>query len=394
LFSVFGCVEPSNGLAPATVRCHSPSKYEELRSAVARHQCRLIQDSDGLMSMRAGLAGFIALMTGLAAPVAQAADCPGNPKALGLSRVQEIDTKSGPRFGQQQYKDNDFLDDGEVVLTFDDGPSRAYTQAVVSALAAHCTKATFFMVGERALQDPAMVREVAARGHTVGTHTWSHENLRKAGQNGRREIELGVSAVSQALGRPVAPFFRFPYLADTGAMMSHLQSRQVGNFSIDIDAYDYRTQDPGEVHRRIMDELGSKRKGILLFHDIQPSTARALPGLLAAMKAQGFRVVHMVPAAPVQTLAEFDAIARGGKPKQVAAAQPIEPAPPPLPQRSFTGQFPRPQSPPVFVTPPPAVAAPQPPAPFPVPPAFEPAPRPRIARPRQEPDWRDVIFAR
>ena len=118
-------------------------------------------------------------------------------------------------------------------------------------------------------------------------------------------------------------------------MMTHLQSRQLGNFSIDIDAYDYRTQDPGEVHRRIMAELASKRKGIILFHDIQPSTARALPGLLAAMKAQGFRVVHIVPTAPVQTLAEFDTIARGGKPKQVASAQPIEPAPPPLPQRSL-----------------------------------------------------------
>ncbi len=350
--------------------------------------------------MRAGFAGLVAMMAALAAPISQtaaeAAECPGNPKALGVSRVQDIDTKGGPRFGQQQYKDDDFLGDGEVVLTFDDGPARAYTQAVINALAAHCTKATFFMVGQRALQDTAMVREVAARGHTVGTHTWSHENLRKAGQGGRREIELGLSAVSQALGRPVAPFFRFPYLADTSAMMSHLQARNVSNVSIDIDSYDYRSQDPADVHRRIMGELATKRKGILLFHDIQPSTARALPGLLAAMKAQGFRVVHMVPAAPVQTLAEFDTIARGGKPRQVAAAQPIDPAPPaaPLPQRSLTGQLPRPQSPPVFAPPaPPVSAAPLPPVPI-SPPAFEPAPRPRVARPRQEPDWRDVIFAR
>jgi peptidoglycan-N-acetylglucosamine deacetylase len=343
-------------------------------------------------SMHAGLVGVIAVAAILTAGTAQAADCPGNPKALGVSRVQDIDTKGGPRFGQQQYKDGDFLDDGEVVLTFDDGPARAYTQAVISALAAHCTKATFFMVGQRALQDVAMVREVAARGHTIGTHTWSHENMRKAGQGGRREIELGFSAVSQALCRPVAPFFRFPYLADTGPMMSHLQSRQVGNFSIDIDSYDYRSQDPADVHRRIMGELAVKRKGILLFHDIQPSTARALPGLLADMKAKGFRVVHIVPTAPVQTLAEFDSITRGGKPKQIAATQPVEPPPPPpLPQRSLTGQLPRPQQPPVFAPPPPPPVAIAPPPP---PPVFEPPPRPRVARPRQEQDWRDVIFAR
>ena len=80
----------------------------------------------------------------------------------------------------------------------------------------------------------------------------------------------------------------------------------MGIFSIDVDSKDFRTRDPGSVHRRVMAGLAHAKKGIILFHDIQPSTARALPGLLADLKAKGYRVVHMVPKATVATVAEFD----------------------------------------------------------------------------------------
>jgi peptidoglycan-N-acetylglucosamine deacetylase len=64
------------------------------------------------------------------------------------------------------------------------------------------------------------------------------------------------------------------------------------------------------VHRKVMAELARVKKGILLFHDIQPSTARALPGLLAELKAKGYRVVHMQPKFSVATVAEYDALAQ------------------------------------------------------------------------------------
>ena len=53
--------------------------------------------------------------------------------------------------------ESSFLADGEVVLTFDDGPLRAYTVPVLDALAAHCVKATFFLVGRMAVADPELV---------------------------------------------------------------------------------------------------------------------------------------------------------------------------------------------------------------------------------------------
>jgi hypothetical protein len=60
-----------------------------------------------------------------------------NPNALGIARVVEIDTTGGPGFGFEQFKSHDFLREGEVVLTFDDGPWPKNTQAVLAALAAH-----------------------------------------------------------------------------------------------------------------------------------------------------------------------------------------------------------------------------------------------------------------
>lgn len=306
------------------------------------------------------------------------------PGAIGVSRVVEIDTTGGPRFGHQQYKEIERLQDGEIVLTFDDGPLRPYTQPVLAALAQHCTKATFFMVGRMAVSDPDMVREVARRGHTIGTHTWSHQNLRAMmPQRAKMEIELGFSAVRRAVGAPIAPFFRFPFLADSKAMTTHLQSRDFGIFSIDADAYDYKTQEGGDVHRAIVNQLTEKRKGIVLFHDIQPSTARALKGLLDDLAKRGFKVVHFVPKGAATTLAEYDAMAaRELADKRLAAAAQ------PLANRSVVWPVSPGRAPGAPLPPEPVAASP---SPIPAPPPVAPA-RPRRADP--DDDWRNRIFGR
>jgi hypothetical protein len=72
------------------------------------------------------------------------------PDGLGLSRIVQIDTTGGPQFGLQHLKGYDFLGDKEVVLTFDDGPWPASTEAVLKALTDECLKATFFEIGEHA----------------------------------------------------------------------------------------------------------------------------------------------------------------------------------------------------------------------------------------------------
>jgi peptidoglycan/xylan/chitin deacetylase (PgdA/CDA1 family) len=93
---------------------------------------------------------------------------------MGVSRVFEIDTTGGPKFGLQHLKGYDFLRDKEVVLTFD-GP--VSTVAVVKALQDECLKATFFEIGQPASWHPEITKQVIDAGMTVGTHTWSHEDL-------------------------------------------------------------------------------------------------------------------------------------------------------------------------------------------------------------------------
>lgn len=269
----------------------------------------------------AGLAALLLCLLLGAAPRAETAKCIAGPNAIGVSRVIEIDTSTGPRFGQLQYRDIDILRDGEVVLTFDDGPSRRHTPTILDALDAHCTKAIFFSVGRMAVADPEMLQEVALRGHTIGSHTWSHKNLRAlSAEQARAEFELGLSAVQAALGAPIAPFFRFPYLSDPQSIQEMLQQRGIAIFSIDADSYDFRTPSPATVQRNILSQLAQRKKGILLFHDIQPSTAKALSGLLDELKARGYRVVHLVPKYAATTIASFDEMAVDALAKRRLAA--------------------------------------------------------------------------
>ena len=152
-----------------------------------------------------------------------------NPDALGVSRVVEIDTTGGPGFGFEHFKQLDFLTDHEVVLTFDDGPWPVNTPAVLKALADECTKAVFFPIGKHATYHPEILRQVAAAGHTVGAHTWSHANLnskKMTEQQAKDEIEKGYSAVKLALGAAPSPFFRFPELQHGPAAMAYLGTPQ------------------------------------------------------------------------------------------------------------------------------------------------------------------------
>jgi peptidoglycan/xylan/chitin deacetylase (PgdA/CDA1 family) len=243
-----------------------------------------------------------------AAPLPQKSSC-ANPDALGVSRVVVIDTTGGPGFGFQHFKQLDFLTDKEVVLTFDDGPWPGNTPAVLKALADECTKGVFFAIGKHATYHPEILKQVAAAGHTVGAHTWSHANLnskKMTEQLAKDEIEKGYSAVKLALGAAPAPFFRFPELQHGPAAMAYLESRNVAMFSCDLDSFDFRAKNPEQIVNTVMTKLDKQGKGIILMHDFQKHTAEAMPTLLRRLKAGGYKVVQMKARTPLQTLPEYD----------------------------------------------------------------------------------------
>src|SRR3974390_1144727 len=252
-------------------------------------------------------------------PASATSSCPGNPNALGISRVVEIDTTGGPGFGFEHFKAYDFLREGEGVLTFADGPWPKNTPAVLAALAAHCTKAIFFPIGLHATYEPQILKQVAAAGHAVGSHTWCHQDLSKTKgtcvENGKREpyafdpkdeIEKGISAVHWALGGPTAPYFRFPALRQPPELIDYLGKRNIAIFSADLDSFDFKMRKPEQVRQSVMAKLKKNGKGIVLMHDFQHATAEAAADLLNDLKAGGYKVVFMKPKFAVSTIPAYD----------------------------------------------------------------------------------------
>ncbi|NOJ49576.1 polysaccharide deacetylase family protein [Bradyrhizobium archetypum] len=248
-----------------------------------------------------------------------------NADALGVSRTVVIDTTGGPGFGFLQYKQFDFLTEKEVVLTFDDGPWPT-TPAVLKALADECTKAVFFPVGKHTTYHPEILKQVAAAGHTIGSHTWSHAHLdskKLTEAQVREEIEKGFSAVKMALGTAPAPFFRFPGLAHTQGALGYLASRNISMFSVDVDSNDFKSSGPDQVIQNVMTKLDKQGKGVILMHDLQKHTAIALPTLLRRLKAGGYKVVQMKAKEQLETLPEYDAMLVKDQKMPAVASRPI-----------------------------------------------------------------------
>ncbi len=242
------------------------------------------------------------------------AGCDHPETALPVSRIVEIDASNGPMFGTvtHQVHEPSFLKPKEVVLTFDDGPMPWVTASILNTLDTFCTKATFFSVGRMALSYPATVKDILARGHTLGSHTYSHPfNMpRMKGDAARSEIERGLAAVATAAGQPIAPFFRFTGLADSARLLRYLQFRHIATFTVDVVSNDSYIHDPEKLADRTMAEVRRQHGGIILFHDIKTATAKALPSILTRLKAEGYSVVHVTARQPAEPLAaEMQAIA-------------------------------------------------------------------------------------
>jgi peptidoglycan/xylan/chitin deacetylase (PgdA/CDA1 family) len=256
--------------------------------------------------------GVIAAVALVGSAAVAEANCPGNPNAIGVSRVVEIDTRGGPGFGFEHFKEHDFLRPKEVVLTFDDGPWPGTTPQVLKALQEHCTKAIFFVIGKHALWHPDILRQVADAGHTIGTHTFSHQDLsaKKIDEEKRKaEIEMGISAARRGLGESadkVGSFFRFPALRHPPEMMKYVGERNLGIWSTDIDSFDFKLKGTDKLVPSLMKKLEKHGKGIVLMHDFQKNTAQAARDLLDQLKAGGYKIVHVRSAATVKSLPEYD----------------------------------------------------------------------------------------
>jgi len=258
------------------------------------------------------------------APVRQPTPKCDNPNAYGVARTVEIDTTGGPGFGFEHFQQHDFLRNNEVVLTFDDGPWERSTPIVLKALADQCVRATFFTIGKHATYYPGVIKQVYEAGHSVGTHSWSHpRDIGKMSvEDGKTEIEKGISAVVMSTGAPVAPFFRFPSLIHPPELVKYLGSRNIGIFSTDMDSFDFKNRKPETVIKAVLDKLKKRGKGIVLMHDFHLHTAQATADLLTQLKANGYKIVHMRARDVLRSLPEYDDLVRKEQKNPIVSDRP------------------------------------------------------------------------
>jgi len=244
------------------------------------------------------MAAFGAIMGAImgVASAAEAQSC-HSPGALGTSRVLKIDTNKTAGFG------NSFgnlpLARGEIVLTFDDGPSPGSTPQILDILARECVRATFFMIGKQAEAQPQLVARVRDGGHTIGSHSYSHRNLKllprdEAVADIRRGYEAVESAAFGPRGEDRPRLFRFPRYKSTPELVSFVRAHKGTVASWDLSSEDWRGDAPAVTMDRVRRLLDRRDRGVLSFHDDQKNTAVVLPMMLAEIRARGMRIVHLV----------------------------------------------------------------------------------------------------
>ncbi len=185
-------------------------------------------------------------------------------------------------------------DPRSVALTFDDGPDPVFTPRLLDLLREKQVKATFFVVGQRALQHPEIVRRAWDEGHLIANHTWSHRNLFcfLTPECLRAEIELGSDAVRQCCGfRP--RYFRSPVGLRHLLLRPALRRAGLEYVSWRIRSWDTVIRDPQELSRRILSRVHGSE--IILLHDRLPHGAepllKMLPGLIDKLRERGFSFV-------------------------------------------------------------------------------------------------------
>jgi len=295
--------------------------------------------------------GLAALALAAAATAAAAAEC--GPDKLGTSRVAEVGTQGGLLIGLKTYPAAIPLADHEVILTFDDGPDERTTPLVLKALADQCVRATFFAIGRKVDDQPALARREVEEGHNVAHHTYTHPQPTLTFMTesaARADILKGMIAVERdaygqdfAAGEPTdlgklklhAPFFRFPGFADTADLRAWFADDNVAIFGTDLWASDWIEMKPDEELKLILGRLEKAGRGMLLFHDNRPWTAEMMPAFLAELKKRGYRVVHVVagpgngPTAPAPAgwVSETGRVTGALKPRLDKAAAPLSPGP-------------------------------------------------------------------
>ena len=175
-----------------------------------------------------------------------------------------------------------------IALTFDDGPG-PHTAHLLDILDQYGTKATFFLIGSKVSSQANVVRNIQARGHQLGNHSWSHPELPKLPVDQiAGEIDRTNDAIKQATGVTPA-ILRPPYGAVNGAVLEQLRLRGMSSILWSVDTRDWADRNSDIVCSRAV--AGARPGAIILMHDIHQTSVGAVPCILSALKQQGYSFV-------------------------------------------------------------------------------------------------------
>lgn len=175
-----------------------------------------------------------------------------------------------------------------IALTFDDGPG-PHTAHLLDILDQYGAKATFFLIGSKVSSQANVVRNIQARGHQLGNHSWSHPELPKLPVNQiAGEIDRTNDAIKQATGVTPA-ILRPPYGAVNGVVLEQLRLRGMSSILWSVDTRDWADRNSDIVCSRAV--AGARPGAIILMHDIHQTSVNAVPCILSALKQQGYSFV-------------------------------------------------------------------------------------------------------
>ncbi|MFJ8544744.1 polysaccharide deacetylase family protein [Streptomyces sp. NPDC093586] len=173
-----------------------------------------------------------------------------------------------------------------IALTFDAGPSE-HSAKLLDILKEKQVPATFFLLGKRHIDTyPELVKRMAAEGHEVANHTWTHKILTDAEPDEiREELERPNKEIERLTGH--RPTLMRPPQGRTDDTV-HDISRELGLSEVlwSVTAKDYKTNDSDLITERVLDQ--SSRDGIILLHDLYDGTVPAVPGIIDALKKRGY----------------------------------------------------------------------------------------------------------
>ncbi len=186
-----------------------------------------------------------------------------------------------------------------LALTFDDGPVPQYTPQVLDVLDRHGVKATFFCIGDNARRFPELVREIVARGHTLGNHTQTHRSLLLAGSaRVTQELDQAQAALHAAGGgRPI--YFRCPKGYKNPFVARVLRRRGMQLVGYGYPIWDVENPPPAQLVARALQRAAAG--DIIVMHDGFPagkpgrrdSLVAALPEIIAGLLARGLTPVSL-----------------------------------------------------------------------------------------------------